>query len=311
MRVEEDQVNDSMRKAMERQERLNEYFSELELEDEKRRESNGISKGHSHHSSHGDAVAMPVRDAESTLPAEGEAVPHEIKADDNLQGEELMKKLAEENAKAEEQRKVDVVPFLNSKDENEANKNLQGEELMKKLSEEDTKSEENRKVDAVPSSNDDVENEAEFEKEVIDDENKAIDNLQGEELMEKLADEDEKAENYRLIDVVPSLNNDETEAGGDEHEVKDENEVNNDLEGKDLMKQLEKEDKVAEDNRQADESEVVENLNEAFQNGGNNTSNQQTKKSERDRMIKRLAKQSDEDNKLLKEMIEKLRDGNI
>ena len=248
-------------------------------------------------------------------------------SEENLYGEELMMKLSEESAKAEENRKNSVVPPVENdmakheseaaKDESEAGEEiLQGEVLMKKLAEENAEAEENRRKNIIPVN---IQNEVKRDaNEAANDEIEAGDEiLQGEELMRKLEEENAKAEENRRKSIIPV--NIPNEAKRDANEATIANQDDEGIEGEELMSQLEKEDGEAEKDRKTDETEAVGKQNEAVKKNGiiNHDNNNLgdagvlTKKTEQKRMIERLERQNDEDNRLLAEMIEKLRNGEI
>ena len=248
-------------------------------------------------------------------------------SEENLYGEELMMKLSEESAKAEENRKNSVVPPVENdmakheseaaKDESEAGEEiLQGEMLMKKLAEENAEAEENRRKNIIPVN---IQNEVKRDaNEAANDEIEAGDEiLQGEELMRKLEEENAKAEENRRKNIIPV--NIPNEAKRDTNEATIANQDDEGIEGEELMSQLEKEDGEAEKERKTDETEAVGKQNEAVKKNGiiNHDNNNLgdagvlTKRTEQKRMIERLERQNDEDNRLLAEMIEKLRNGEI
>ena len=144
--------------------------------------------------------------------------------------------------------------------------------------------------------------------------------LQGEKLMKKLAAENAKAEEDRRNNVIPfNIQNevkDYVKEANDEKEVTIESKDDERLQGEELMSQLEKEDGIAEKKRKTEETEVAEYQNEAVKKDEiidhpHDANAALAKKSEQESMIERLEQQNDQDNKLLAEMIEKLRDGEI
>lgn len=272
---------------------------------------------------------VKIQDKRSLHYVEKEAEKDENEADKNLQGLELMKKLERKDAKAEEYQKSRVAPTVNDQvkfeskaanDKREADNNLQGLALMKKLAEEDAVAEKNRRNFIIPPLNIQTDAKDEANK-AANDKNERGKILPGDRLMEKLSEENGKAKKNRQNNVIPlniqnKVQDNASKATNNKKEAKEASKNDERIQGEDLMNQLEKEDKIAEKERKTDEKEAIENQ-EAVNKGKNSADNNLqnagalTKKSEQETMIERLKKQNEQENKLLVEMIEKLRNGEI